>query len=339
MPQWIDTTHPPAFLKAAERKYIEAIVDQNKDDSLRHYLIIECWDETGKDWRPALFFEPTHEVMQTLLSELTPLWTHAHQQTFCTCARHYQRLLAAYREIEAATCAFTLTKTAIDAFCKQPHLKQPAKNAVRMLEGQTFYSQQDTANAVYAALSPFLTNDEIQAFGAAFVEDVKQGGLDLTKRDLRLKELQAALAVYKLYHAPQRPTTDECPLCHLPYSFSFFELLLADTGMIDRFMTLLVGGKVRPRYLPRMIQALEFWLFGNTDADSEYEKKMFPNGESLTGAMLTTMRELFSAIRTELLSRLSFSDASTPSISSHEATPPPPPPLATPDDNSATLPV
>lgn len=334
MPHFIDLKNPPAHLTRAERQYIEHLQAQNTEDSLRHYLLIECWNEDDQDWQPAMFFEPTHDVVQALISELAPLWTHAQQPVYCTCAQQYQRLLAAYREIEAATTSFVMPKAAIDAFTKQPGVKQPAKNAARYLEGKTFFSQQDAANAVYATLSAFLTTEDIQQHGAAMVESVMQTGLDTQAQQTRLAELSAALTPYKAVDLhPRTATLDPCPLCHLPRRYNFIELLIGDAHLFNRVITQLVGGKVRPKHLPRLLQALELWLFANNEADEEYQKKMFPTGNSLTGMMLTTFRGVISEIKTEFASRLSSNSASTTSTSNGADLPPPPLPDATPQGN------
>lgn len=331
MPQFIDTSNLPATMTRAERQYVEFLQAQNEKDDLRHYLIIECQNEK-REWQPALFFEPTHEVVQSIISELSPLWTHAHQPAYCQCARQYHRLLTAYRDVEAANISFTLTKSAIDAFCKQSGLKAAAKNAARYLEGQVFFSQQDAANAVYAALSEFLDDEEVQRFGGVLVEQVQAGGINPAMQQTRLKDLQTALAPYKAVVQSAQAAMDECPLCHLPHQASFVELLLADKGLLDRFFALLVGGKVRPKHLPAMLQALELWLFNSSAAEEEYQKKMFPNG-SVTGTILKTMKDLLTAVKAEMISRLSYGDASMPTISSSTDSPPPMPPQNLPPAN------
>lgn len=333
MPQFLSTSTLPAHLTRAEREYIEHLQTQNKDDSLRHYLIIECWDEHAQDWQPALFYEPTHEVVQAIFSELTPLWTHAQQAVVCECAQHYHRLLAAYRDIETANTSFVMPKSAVDAFCKQPGVKQPAKNMARLLEGKAFFSQQDAANAVYAVLSGVLTDDEIQAFGGALVEKILDTGLDAALREKRLSEIAAALAPYKAVDLhPHTPTLEPCPICHLPRRYSFFELFIGDAQLVSRLMTQLADGHVRPKHVPRMLQALELWLFSSSAADEAYQKKMFPTG-SVTGMMLTTLRAALMEIKTEIASRLSSGGASTSTTSTDAGSPPPPLPDAIPPAN------
>lgn len=333
MPQFLSTTTLPAHLTRAEREYIEHLQAQNKDDSLRHYLIIECWNEQAQEWQPALFYEPTHEAVQAIFSELTPLWTHAQQTTVCECAQHYHRLLAAYRDIETANTSFVMPKSAVDAFCKQPGVKQPAKNVARLLEGKTLFSQQDAANAVYAVLSGALTDDEIQAFGGTLVEHIQATGIDAALQKTRLAELASALAPYKAVDLhPSIPTLEPCPLCHLPRRYTFLELLLGDVHLLNRLMTQLADGRVRPKHLPRMLQALELWLFSSSAADEEYQKKMFPAG-SLTGMMLTTFRDALMEIKAEIASRLSSGSASTSTTSTGADSPPPPLPDAIPPAN------
>ena len=271
--------------------------------------------------------------MQAIFSELMPLWTHAQQAVTCECARYYHRLLAASHEVEAANTSFVMPKAAIDAFCKQPGVKQPAKNAARLLEGKTFFSQQDAANAVFAVFSDIMTPQDIQAFGGTLVEHLQATGLDAALQKTRLAELAAALAPYKAVDLhPSIPTLEPCPLCHLPRRYTFLELLLGDAHLLNRLMTQLADGRVRPKHLPRMLQALELWLFSSSAADDEYQKKMFPAG-SLTGMMLTTFRDALMEIKAEIASRLSSGSASTSTTSTGADSPPPPLPDAIPPAN------
>ena len=333
MPQFLSPTTLPAHFTRAEREYVEHLQTQNKDDSLRHYLIIECWNEQTQDWQPALFFEPTHEVVQAIFSELTPLWTHAQQAVVCECAQYYHRLLAAYRDVETANTSFVMPKSAVDAFCKQPGVKQPAKNVARLLEGKAFFSQQDAANAVYAMLSGVMSNTDIQSFGGALVENLIDTGLDAALQQKRLAEIAAALAPYKAVDLhPHIPTLEPCLLCHLPRRYSFFELLIGDAQLVSRLMSQLADGRVRPKHVPRMMQALELWLFSSSAADEEYQKKMLPSG-SLTGMMLTTFRDALMEIKSEIASRLSSGGASTSTTSTGAGSLPPPLPDAIPPAN------
>lgn len=386
MPHFIDTTNLPAHLTRAERQYIEHLQAQNKDDSLRHYLLIECWNEDEQDWQPALFYEPTHDVVQALISELAPFWTHAQQPVFCACSQQYRRLLDAYREVEAATTTFIIPQKAIHAClaaikadiatwkAQAASMQQDLEKAALMpdadevkrlkdsldmlanliprheklltqarqlfttLPNHVFYSQQDVANCVTRLLNDVMRPDEIRQYGALLVEGIQDVGINPTYQQERLAELAAALAPYHAVDLhPRQATLEPCPLCHLPRKYNFLELLIGDAHLFNRFITQLVGGKVRPKHLPRLLQALELWLFANNEADDAYQKKMFPAG-SLTGMMLTTFRDVISGVKTEIASRLSSSSASTSTTSTGAEIPPPPLPASTPQDNSTISP-
>lgn len=331
MPQWIQQDLTPD-ISSVERQYITLLREQNKDDSLRHRIIVQCFHQESGSWREAFFYEPLHCVAQSLMSEFLPVWEHTHQTAYCECLNHYHELLTAYRRIESADTLFVMEKAAVDEFCKQK-ISHPAKQAIRKLTDRVYATEQAAANSIYAALTTAGVSDEdAQPLGSALLLSMRQTDMTSPVKQNVLRNMQASLTPYKAVDLRPAPTFEPCPLCHLPRKVSFAAMLLADKSRYDRILNLLDVEGIRVSHLPRVLQAIELWFFTTPENEDDYEKKMFPNG-SMTGMMMRMLRKGIEEGKAEILSRLSSDSASTSTTSTGADSPPPPLPDAIPPAN------
>jgi hypothetical protein len=329
----IDLQELPPDVTRAEREYLEQLEQENEDPSKQHRRIIRCWIDD--QYRPVLFYEPTHEVFQTILSEIAPIWAKSQVMPACICPNRYYLSLLSLETVKASVSNFQFTPQ-IFVILKEKKVPRNVLQRLKDIKNQRFFSMQEASDAIITILQDILTEEQIQKHGDVILQHLKQTGIDEKYRGKRLKELQTVLDEFH-EHVPQKPyppTDKECPHCHLPYQYSLLELLPHEHGAIQRMADALVGAPVMFRDIPKVFEALELWLFAS---DTELFTKKKLATVTMTGLLMTQAKQFIQTMKQDMLTRFGETVETTldtpASAGSSLESPPPPVPADLPQDN------
>lgn len=307
----------------AEHRYISTFLTENEDPAKRHRVPIRCWDEATGSYRAAWFYEPSHEVLQLVLSELGPIWTRTQVSPACVCAGRYYSALAGKAIVESSTTTYQLPLQAWQTL-NEAGVPKAVLKKLKALRGQVYFSQQEASDALVSILRGVLTKAQIEQHGDVIMASMIRTGDDPDARQRRLAELQAILDEFygAVPQKPAIPTDAPCPFCHLPHRYTFWELLPYEQTALTRIMHALVGAPVMLRDVPKVIEALELWMFA---ADAElFSKKKAGQTPTMTGIVLSNLAAALRELRKSLLgSDDGTPPAATASSSSIADSPPP----------------
>lgn len=334
----IDLQELPPDITRAEREYLEQLKKENEDPSKCHRVIIRCL--LDDQYKTTFFYEPTHEMLQMAMSEFGPIWAKSRVMPACFCPNRYYLTLLSLETVRASVSSLQITQQLF------VNLKEKVpRNILQRLKdikNQRFFSMQEASDAVITMLQDILTEEQIQEHGDVILQHFKQTGVDEKYKEKRLKELQVVLDGFH-GHVPRKPyppTDKECPHCHLPYQYSLLELLPYEYTAIQRMVDGVVGAPVMLRDIPKVLEALETWVFA---ADVElFSKKNLPSTAmtrpiTMTGMMMNHVKKAFQEVKQEMISKFGENVETMPdtpdSAGSSLESPPPPVPADSPQDN------
>ena len=326
--QLLQKDNLPPDVTRQEREYIELLSEEHEDPSKQHHIIVEVLTEKG--YEPMRLYEPTMEDMKTILSELLPIWQRSKVSPFCTCDLEYQRALNAIRVIEAAVCTFTLTGESL-RLLKEQDVPVTIRKALKPIQGQTFFSYQDSADALQ--LQGVLTYDQAIEYGDQIMGVLAETGIDEKYKQKRLAALQTALDKFhgNVPDKPMHPTFDPCPYCHRHYQYGFLDILTHETHALTRIKTILLGDfPLAISSMPRVLHAMESWVF-------THDSDLFVKKNTMTANLMETLKLWYSSGMTIMRNMLGDSsskmDESTGTVSASSAATSPPPPPNIQEDN------
>ena len=312
----------PNDVTRQEREYIELLVEEHEDPSRQHHIVVEVLTENG--YEPMRLYEPTMKDMQTILSELLPIWQRSKISPFCTCDIEYQRASNAIQVIEAAVCTYTVTTESL-RLLKEQEIPVTIRKALKQIQGQTFFSYQDAADALQ--LQGVLTYAQAVEYGDQIMNVLTETGIDENYRGKRLATLRTSLEKFheNVPEKPILPTFDPCPYCHRHYQYGFFDILSHEHKALSRIETILLGDyPLAISSMPRVLHSMEAWVF-------THDSDLFVKKNTMTANLMETLKLWYDQVMKTLRNMLGDSsnkmDGSIATVSaSSDATSPPPPP-------------
>lgn len=328
----VDLTNLPNDVTREEREYFEYFTKDLENPAKRHRVPIR--GEVDGHIVQGFFEEPLESALLSALTEILPIYARSQIAPSCSCTMTYYQAQRTLTHLQSCTTAFQFTEAALREIKKDPSVTRTVWQRLKEVKGQLFFTQIDVQDYILNILTDLLEPEQIETAGLAIVKHLKTLGIAEDARQQRMSEQQEILNRFfgNVPLRPYPPTEEPCPFCHLPHKYSFVEWIPLELPAISRAIELLVGVHVPITEIPRVIEALEMWIF---TADSElFSKKN--SLQTMTGAAMSQILTLAHQIRAEVIGNLGSSDgvmsSETDSSSSVLDGPPPSTPDASPDD-------
>jgi len=327
---WINeaTIRKDPTVTRIEREYIEQLQKENEDPTQAHRTIIRCWDDEKKTYRPRWLYEINSNIFQMVLSEIGPIFARSERSPSCICVSQYYLLLRALNILKSATATYQFTSQTFQDL--KGAVNQTILKKIKELKGQIFFTEQDAADAIESNL----TEKQVMESGDTIMECLKTGGLDEETQKKRIAQIQSQ---FDEFHGhvpikPNIPSDEPCPHCHLPYAYSWLELIPYESPALQRIVNGIIGAPVMFCDIPRVFEALELWFFAS---DSHLFIKKNMTDITMTSLLMNRFKKWIKETKQNLLEGFGESNGieqpSTDSVSSPLDVPRPPPEAPTPE--------
>lgn len=290
-----------------EREYFEYFKKDLDNPAKRHRIPIR--GEVNGQIVQGFFEEPLESALLAAISELLPIYNRSQISPSCSCTETYYQADRALKHLVTCTTSYQFTKTALREIKDEPDVTRAVWQRLKDIEGHVFFTNLSVQKHILSILVDILEPEQIEAAGLAIVKHLKNVGLAEDVRQKRIEEQKDIIAKFfgNVPLRPYPPTEAPCPFCQLPYRYSFVEWIPLELPAISRAIELLVGVHVPITEIPRVIEALEMWVFA---ADNELFSKK--NGiQTMTGAAMRQLVNLATSLRSEVIENLGSFDGVT----------------------------
>lgn len=297
----------PDDVSREEREYFEYFKNDINNPAKRHRIPLR--GEVNNKIVEGFFEEPLESALMSALSELLPIYTRSQVSPSCQCKKTYFKAQNTLVNLQTCTTTFQFTDVALQAIKKEPSVTRAVLQRLKDVRGQVFFTRLDVQEHILTILVDVLEPEQIEAAGLAIVKHLKTLGISENVRLKRIEEQQKILDKFfdNVPSRPYPPTQYPCVFCQLPHKYSFVEWIPSELPAISRAIELLVGVHVPITEIPRVIEALEMWVFAADTGLFSKKNKI----QTMTGAAMSQLLSLAQKIRGEVIENLGSFDGAT----------------------------